>query len=100
MKGQQRLFQRQGHGWNVLYNLIETDFFLDSHESPGLQLADLASYAVWRLVNSNDTAIIGKIAQLFDREPTSSRINPGKWHGVKYMGADAVMRAQVDAVWH
>lgn len=100
LKTQQRLFQRQGHRWDILYNLIETVFFLDSHESPGLQLADLASYAVWRLVTSNDESIVGSISQLFDREPTSSRINPGKWHGVKYLGVNAVMRARIDAVWH
>jgi Protein of unknown function (DUF3800) len=99
LKTQQRLFQRQGHRWDVLYNLIETVFFLDSHESPGLQLADLAAYAVWRLVDSNDISIAGRIFPLFDREPTTSRINPGKWHGVKYMGIDAGMRARLDAVW-
>ena len=100
LKSQQRLFQRQGHRWDVLYNLIETVFFLNSHESPGLQLADLASYAVWRLVNSNDNSIVGRIFELFDREPTTSRINPGKWHGVKYMGVDVTMRARLDAIWH
>lgn len=100
LKTQQRLFQRQGHRWDVLYNLIETVFFLESHESPGLQLADLASYAVWRLVFSNDNSIVARIGPLFDREPIASRINPGKWHGVKYMGVDTAMRARLDAVWH
>ncbi|MBI2803641.1 MAG: DUF3800 domain-containing protein [Planctomycetes bacterium] len=99
LKSQQRLFQRQGHRWDALHNLIETVFFLDSHESPGLQLADLTSYAVWRLVNSNDDSIVRKISALFDREPTTSRINPGKWHGVKYMGIDTAMRTRLDAVW-
>lgn len=100
LKTQQRLFQRHGHRWDVLYNLIETVFFLESHESPGLQLADLTSYAVWRLVNSNDNSIVSRISTLFDREPTTSRIHPGKWHGVKYIGADAAMRARLDAIWH
>ena len=100
LKTQQRLFQRQGHRWDVLYNLIETVFFLDSHESPGLQLADLASYAVWRLVNSNDNSMARRIFELFDREPMTSRINPGKWHGIKYMGVDAAICARLDAVWH
>ncbi len=45
IKTNQRLFQRQGHRWDALYNLIETVFFLHSHESPGLQLADLAAMA-------------------------------------------------------
>src|SRR5437763_12411542 len=46
LKTNHRLFQRQGTRWATLFNLIETVFFLSSHESPGLQLADLASYAV------------------------------------------------------
>lgn len=100
LKKNQQVFQRQGHRWDVLYNLIETVFFLSSDESPGLQLADLASHALWRLVNSNDASIANVIAPLFDREPTTSRINPGKWHGVKYLGIDPGMRARIQAIWH
>jgi len=99
LKKNQKLFQQQGHRWDVLYNLIETVFFLSSDESPGLQLADLAAYASWRLVNSNDSSIASLIAPLFDREPTTSRINPGKWHGVKFIGNDSVMRARLQAIW-
>ena len=99
LKANQRLHQRQGNRWQSLYNLIETVFFLPSHESPGLQLADLTSYAVWRLVNSNDDSIAKVIAPLFDREPLASRLHPGKWHGVKYLGDDAAMRARLATVW-
>ena len=36
------IFQRQGTQWAKVYNLIETVFFLNSRDSPGIQLADLA----------------------------------------------------------
>jgi hypothetical protein len=99
LKKNQRVYQRRGHRWDVLYNLIETVFFLESEESPGLQFADLVAHAVWRLVTANDDSIARLIQPLFDREPTSSRINPGKWHGIKYMGNDPATRARINAVW-
>ncbi len=99
LKTNQRLFQRQGHRWDVLYNLIETVFFLNSNESPGLQLADLAAYSLWRLMTANDQSIATGIFDLFDREPMTARINPGKWHGVKYIGNDPAMRARIQAIW-
>lgn len=99
LKTNHRIFQRRGHRWAELYNLIETVFFLESHESPGLQFADLAAYALWRLVSANDSRIAGLIQPLFDREPLGSRINAGKWHGVKYLGNDSAMKARIAAVW-
>jgi hypothetical protein len=99
LRTNQRIYQRRGHRWDVLYNLVETVFFLASDESPGIQFADLASHAVWRLVSANDDSIARLIASVFDRESTSSRINPGKWHGVKYLGSDATIRARITALW-
>jgi hypothetical protein len=99
LKANHGIYQRKGHKWDVLYNLIETVFFLESNESPGLQLADLAAYALWRLVAANDDSIATQIRRQFDREPLSSRINPGKWHGVKFLGADTNVRARLQAVW-
>jgi hypothetical protein len=98
LKASHQLYQRRGTRWDTLYNLIETVFFLESHESPGLQFADLASYALWRLVAANDNSIATLITNLFDREPLGSRINPGKWHGIKYLGNDAAMRARIAAI--
>lgn len=94
-----RLFQRSGNRWNPQYNLIETVFFLDSHESPGLQLADLCSYSIWRMVTAKDTALATVLANTFDREPLTSRVNPGKCHGVKYLGADPAIRSLISHVW-
>lgn len=99
IKSNQKSFQRQGNRWRRLYNLIETVFFLDSSESPGLQLADLCAYGTWRLINSSDDIIARAIAPTFDREPLGSRINPGKWHGVEFLGVDPAIRARISQIW-
>jgi hypothetical protein len=99
LRRNQRIYQRHGHRWDALYNLVETVFFLPSNESPGLQLADLAAFAAWRLASANDAHIAQLIAPLFDREPMTSRVNPGKWHGIKYIGNDPAIRARLNAVW-
>jgi len=99
LKRNQKLFQREGHRWGNLYNLIETVFFLDSSESPGLQIADLCSYGVWRLVTTGDDTIAQAISGAFDREPLNSRVNPGKWHGVHFLGKDPTVRARLAKVW-
>ena len=54
LKGALAGFQDTGTRWAGLYNVIETVMFLHSHESPGLQFADLCAYAVWRLVEQAD----------------------------------------------
>ena len=83
----------------TLYNLIETVFFLASSESPGLQFADLAAYALWRLVAANDDRIARTVAPLFDREPLTSRYTPGKWHGIKFLGNDPAIRGRLGTIW-
>jgi hypothetical protein len=99
LKRKHVVYQRQGHKWDQIHNVIETVFFLESHDSPGLQLADLTSYCLWRLVTAHDDLIAKMIQPLFDRESLTSRINPGKWHGIKYLGNDAATRARITAVW-
>jgi hypothetical protein len=99
LRTNQRVYQRHGHRWDVLYNLVETVFFVASTDSPGIQLADLASHAVWRLVSANDDHIARLIAPIYDRESPIARINPGKWHGIKYLGTDPVIRARIATVW-
>ncbi len=41
LKTQQRLFQRQGHRWDLLYNLIETVFFWSPTNPPASNLLTL-----------------------------------------------------------
>ena len=92
-------FQTAGTRWGNLYNVIEAVMFLGSHESPGLQLADLCSYAVWRLVEYGDSGLAGQLVPVFDREPLSSALNAGKWHGVKYFGTDPATLASIRKCW-
>lgn len=91
--------QVHGNRWSSIYNLIETIFFLDSHESPGLQIADLLSYAVWRLVTASDDSLARHVASCFDREPLNSTKNPGKWHGVKGLDLDVGVARRLGAIW-
>ncbi len=99
LRRQQRSAQDSGNRWSRIHNLIETVFFLDSQESPGLQVADLCSYAVWRLIGSGDASLARAIRECFDRESPSSSRNPGKWHGVKYLGSDPVIRTRLASLW-
>jgi hypothetical protein len=93
-------FRSEGTRWADLENVIETVLFLESHESPGVQLADLASYAVWRLVETADPTLATELKYCFDRESVTSSSNPGKWHGVKYRGPhDGPGRSRVDGIW-
>lgn len=99
LKAHQRSTLVGGNRWSLVYNVIETVFFLNSQESPGLQIADLFSYAVWRLVTADDRSLALALSDCFDREPPSSARNPGKWHGVKYLGEDPVIRDRLAQIW-
>jgi hypothetical protein len=92
-------FQSDGTRWANVYNVIESVMFLHSHESPGLQFADLCSFATWRLVEYADPSLVQKVAQCFDREPINSAVNPGKWHGVKYFGNDSAVATAIRGLW-
>jgi len=93
-------FHASGTRWASLENVIETVLFLESHESPGVQLADLASYAMWRLVETGDASLAHDLKYCFDREPITSLHNPGKWHGVRYHGpASTEARKRINGVW-
>lgn len=99
LRSQYAAAQLHGNRWSSIYNLIETIFFLDSHESPGLQMSDLFSYAVWRLVTAGDAALAKQVFECFDREPMNSVKNPGKWHGIKTMDLNASTMASINTVW-
>lgn len=89
-----------GTRWASLENVIETVLILESHESPGVQLADLASYALWRLIEAADDGLAPDLKYCFDREPITSGHNPGKWHGVRYHGpASTEVRKRINGIW-
>jgi hypothetical protein len=93
-------FHAVGTKWAALENVIETVLFIESHESPGVQLADLASYAVWRLVDKGDDSLGRSLQHCFDRESLVSAKNRGKWHGLRFYGpASSVVRSRVATLW-
>lgn len=99
LRSQYSAAQVHGNRWSAIYNLIETVFFLDSHESPGLQMSDLFSYAVWRVTTAGDVALAQQLFGCFDREPLNSAKNPGKWHGVKTLDLDQATMTRINGLW-
>lgn len=100
LKSALRRFHADGTQWARLQNVIETVLFLESHESPGVQLADLTSYALWRAAEASDLSLATKIRYCFDRESFDSSFNPGKWHGVRFQGPSASpVRANMTSLW-
>lgn len=92
-------FQNTGTRWATIHNVIENALFFPSHVSPGVQLADICSYAVLRLIEKNDCRWISLIQNKFDQEPVSSPVNPGKWHGVKFFGSNTAKVNQLNSLW-
>lgn len=92
-------FHRSGTRWTELRNVIESVLFLESHESPGVQLGDLCSYAMWRAAEYEDTALLLALKYCFDREGfTAGRT--GKWHGVRFDGPhNSLVRATIRTIW-
>lgn len=92
-------FHASGTRWAKLENIVESVLFLASHESPGLQIADLCSYSSWRLVEYGDGRLAELLMDRFDREPAGSEVHPGRWHGVRYYGAEPSVASRVRALW-
>ena len=69
-------FQATGTRWAALSQVIETPFFFDSKTSRMMQIADFASYSVFRWYESNDDSYIKKVIHKFDHEGQ-------KCHGLK-----------------
>ncbi|HTR79536.1 MAG TPA: DUF3800 domain-containing protein [Gemmatimonadaceae bacterium] len=93
-------FHQVGTQWATLHNIVESVLFLPSHESPGVQLADLTSYALWRAAEANDPTLAMKLKYCFDREDFGSSITPGKWHGIRYRGpASSPARRTISTIW-
>jgi Protein of unknown function (DUF3800) len=59
-------FRSIGHSWGVVRNLSEVPLFLDSKASRLVQLADLVSFALYRLYERNDYRFFNIIANRFD----------------------------------
>jgi len=70
-----RNFRYHGTRWNVLRNLIDVPFFVNSKASRCVQLADHIAYSVFRRYQAGDTSYLDIILQKFDAEH-------GKLHGL------------------
>jgi hypothetical protein len=59
-------FRSIGHSWGVVRNLSEVPVFLDSKASRLLQLADLVSFALYRVYERNDYRFFNIVKNRFD----------------------------------
>jgi hypothetical protein len=69
-------FQATGTRWTALTQVIETPFFFDSKTSRIMQIADFASYSVFRWYEASDDSYIKRIIHKFEHDRT-------KCHGLK-----------------
>jgi hypothetical protein len=69
-------FQAGGTRWAALGCIIETAFFFDSRSSRLMQIADFATYAVYRWYEHGDDSYLKLINSKFDRQGS-------KLHGLK-----------------
>ena len=71
-----RIFKRQGTRFQTIHSVWEEPFFVASHYSPGIQLADMAAYSVYQVFSRAEqyhpwfTQLIGKL----DVNPRTGRI--------------------------
>ena len=77
-------FRRRGHSWGQLRHVIEIPFFASSEDLPGLQLADICSYAVRRYLDRD--AVVGSheernFQRIFHRFDQDGR---GRLHGLRH----------------
>lgn len=63
-----REFKYSGHQWGKTKNYAEVPVFLDSRASRLIQLADLASYAIFRHFERGDSQFYNVIKDCFDTE--------------------------------
>jgi Protein of unknown function (DUF3800) len=74
-------FRTKGYSWDVLRNLAEVPFFMDSKSSRLLQLADLVTYAIFRKFAFGDDELFNIIAHKIDR----CKVSPnGLYDGLSY----------------
>ncbi len=99
LKGALGQFQTAGTRWHNIENVIETVLFLASHESPGLQLADLVAFSTWRFVEYSDRDLLVRIASRFDREPHRDGQISRKLHGFKYIGTAGAISQDIRIIW-
>jgi hypothetical protein len=61
-------FRKRGTLWRSIHHLVEQPFFVESHLTPMIQLADLASYAVRRYCEKSETDLFDRVYPRFHRQ--------------------------------
>lgn len=61
-------FRNRGTLWRSIHHLVEQPFFVESHLTPMIQLADLAAYAVRRYCEKSETDLFDRIYPRFHRQ--------------------------------
>ena len=62
-----RRFHAKGTRWTNIPHIIETPFFVDSHLTSMVQMADLCAYATRRFFENNEIDLFNRIYPQFDR---------------------------------
>lgn len=62
-----REFHRRGTFWSKIENIVETPLFVDSQLTSMVQIADICAYATRRFFENNETDIIERFYDRFDR---------------------------------
>ena len=63
-----RSLNAKGTLWTNIERIIETPFFVDSHLTSMVQIADLCSYALRRYLENSETLLFDKIYSRADRK--------------------------------
>lgn len=63
-----RKFHTQGTLWTKINKIIETPLFVNSELTNLVQIADLCSFALRRYFENNESDLINRIKQRFDRK--------------------------------
>ena len=62
-----RRFHKQGTKWTDIDHIVETPFFVDSHLTSMVQIADLCGFAIRRFFENGETDLFNRIYDRFDR---------------------------------
>lgn len=66
-----RRFRQYGTQWNVIRNIADVPFFVNSKASRCVQVADHVAYAVFRRYQHGDTSYLDLILSRFDYDGTT-----------------------------
>ncbi len=77
-----RIFKKQGTRFQTIHSVWEEPFFVASHYSPGIQLADIAAYSIYQ-VFSRDEQYHPWFTQLLEKLDVNPRTGRIRGSGIK-----------------